>query len=97
MNGESDSWGDYYDPRYTPAFAATFTNPDLKALAEEQCKGDQFCLYDIAATRDPKVGITTFEGGENLDVIINGSKPGNYIKQTEVMFVDTMFILSSVM
>ena len=45
-------------------------------MAEEVCKDDPFCLYDIAATSDVVVGMSTLNGSETLVEIMNASHPG---------------------
>ena len=63
-------------PLYTPTFEATFTDPDLRAVAEEMCQGNQYCLFDIAATGDTSIGMDTLVGVQELEAIINASWPG---------------------
>lgn len=70
------SFEDLYRPMYTPVFEATFTDPDLRATAEEMCEGNQYCLFDIAATGDTSIGMDTFLGVQELEAIINASWPG---------------------
>lgn len=70
------SFSELYDPAFTPAFEPVFSNPELAALAEEMCEGDVFCLYDIAATGDTTIGLTTLVGGQELEMITNSSQPG---------------------
>ena len=73
---EGTSWSTYFHPNFTPKFEIAFSTPEEKAMAEEVCKGDPFCLYDIAATSDVVVGMSTLNGSETLVEIINASHPG---------------------
>ena len=70
------SFEDLYKPAYTPVFEANFTDPSLRATAEEMCQGNEYCLFDIAATADTSIGMTTLAGVQELEAIINASWPG---------------------
>lgn len=72
---EGKSWKDYYDPDFTPVFSPVFNNSALESSANEICKGDLFCLFDIAATKDVQIGASTFEGSVNLEMIMELSTP----------------------
>ena len=61
-----ESWAYFYDPDYTPAFAPTFDDPDLEAEAIEICGDSAFCLFDIAATKRPEIGMTTAVNNQDL-------------------------------
>ena len=71
-----ESWAYFYDPDYTPALAPTFDNPDLEAQANEICGDSLFCLFDIAATKRPEIGMTTAVNNEEFDMVVNMSQPG---------------------
>lgn len=40
------------------------------------CGNDQFCLFDIAATGRTDVGLSTLEGSQNFEMILQLSIPG---------------------
>ena len=75
---EGKSWKDYYDPDFTPVFSPVFNDSTLESSANETCKGDLFCLFDIAATKDVQIGMTTFEGSVNLEMMIELSTPSTF-------------------
>lgn len=68
-------WSDFYQPNFSPMFAATFDDPDLEAEAKEACGEDEFCLFDIAATRRVEIGMATMQGGEDFDRFVEMSVP----------------------
>jgi hypothetical protein len=70
-----ESWASFYEPDYTPAFAPTFNNPDLEAEAIQICGDSLFCLFDIAATKRPEIGMTTALNNEEFDFVVNMSQP----------------------
>ena len=70
------SFGELYDRNFTPVFEPIFSSQELEATAEVMCEGDVFCLYDIAATGDTTIGLTTLNGGQELVMITNSSQPG---------------------
>ena len=74
-----EGFSTFYDPDYTPMFEATFNNSDLEAIAVEICGDDQFCLYDIAATEDINIGLTTLIGGVMFEEIVNISTPSRFL------------------
>ena len=71
-----ESWATYFDPFFVPFFEPVFANTDLEARASEVCGDDTFCLFDIAATSRVEIGMSTLEGGQELDEIANFSVPG---------------------
>lgn len=71
-----ESWAFFYDPFYTPSFTPSFNDPELEELAVEICGDSLFCLFDIAATKRPEVGMTTAVDNEQYDVVVNMSQPG---------------------
>ena len=73
--GPGENWRTFYHPDYVPTFAPTFNNVTLEREAKKMCGDDQFCLFDIAATKRVEIGAATMEGLETLDVIIEMSKP----------------------
>lgn len=56
-------------------FKPTFTNSTLEKEAKEVCGDDEYCLFDIAATKKVEIGMATMEGGENFDMIVEMSVP----------------------
>ena len=85
-----ESWAHFYDPDYTPAFSPTFDDPDLEEMAIELCGDNQFCLFDIAATKRPEIGMTTTTSSEEIDMIINMSKPGKCVSLEILMLTHTL-------
>lgn len=66
----------FYDPHYIPMFEIQFSNLSLEADALAICGDDQFCLYDIAATQNTSIGLTTLQGSQEFETIMNLSAPG---------------------
>ena len=60
-------------------FVATFDDPELEMEAKEACGEDEFCLFDIAATRRVEIGMATMQGGEDFDRIVEMSVPSELI------------------
>ena len=73
-NGES--WADFYDPNYMPAFAPTFNDSSLEEEAISICGDSLFCLFDIAATKNLVIGETTAFDNEEYEIVVNMSQPG---------------------
>ena len=75
---DGKSWADYYHPSFSPVFEPTFSDPDLEEDAREICDGDTFCLFDIAATKRVDIGMSTMQGNQELERIIELSLPGEW-------------------
>ena len=70
-----ESWVTFYSPGFNPTFTTTFSDPQLQAQANEICGDDQFCLYDIAATRRTDIGLSTLIGNQEFEEILQLSAP----------------------
>ena len=77
---DGKSWAKYYDPLFSPVFVLTFSDPALEEDAREICNGDTFCLFDIAATKRVDIGMSTMQGNQDLERIIELSLPGEWYK-----------------
>ena len=69
-----ENWLTFYDPDFIPIFELSFTDPDLEELANTLCGDDVFCLYDIAATGRAEIGMSTLQGGQEFEELIELSK-----------------------
>lgn len=56
-------------------FEATFDDPELEMEAKAVCGDDEFCLFDIAATKKVEIGMSTMQGGEDFDNYVEMSVP----------------------
>ena len=70
------NWTIFYDPTFTPTYEPVFSDLDLEAEANELCRGDRFCLFDVAATGRTDIGLATLEGSQNFESIVQLSAPG---------------------
>ena len=43
------------------------------------CGNNTFCLYDIAATGSMEIGLSTLDGSNQYDEIVQLSYPGNFV------------------
>ena len=66
----------YFNPRFLPTFIPRFPSDELEAQAVAMCMGDQFCLFDIAATSSADIGLSTLQGNLEFENIVNISLPG---------------------
>ena len=73
---EETSFFTFFDPGFTPTFSPSFASPQLQAQAVAMCAGDQFCLFDVAATGSTDIGLTTLQGNFEFETIVNISQPG---------------------
>jgi hypothetical protein len=63
------NWDSFYDPYFVPSFEPNFSDPTLESKANEICGDDSSCLFDIAATGNIDVGISTLESSKIIDEI----------------------------
>ena len=73
------SWETYHDPHFEPLFEPTFSDAALEQQAMETCGDDTFCLYDVATTGRMDIGLSTLDGSQNFDELVELSYPGNGI------------------
>ena len=71
-----ESWATYYNPYFVPIYLTQFSDPDLAAQANELCGTDPFCLFDIAATGRVDIGLSTLQGSQEFEQIVQLSLPG---------------------
>ena len=69
---------DFFAPEFAAVFEPTFATSELESQAYSLCNGDQFCLFDIAATGRIDIGMSTQIGGQALEEIIEISAPSKY-------------------
>ena len=74
-----ESWATYYDPFFQPSFKPEFENPQLDMEAVEICAEDEFCLFDIAATGNSEIGLSTHQTTQRLEELIELTIPGENI------------------
>ena len=60
-------------------FDSTFDDPVLEEKAKEICGDDEFCLFDVAATKKVEIGMATMEGGQAFDEIVEMSIPSELL------------------
>ncbi len=72
---EGESWANYSFPDFEPTFEVIFSNLSLEQAAEELCGDDLFCRFDIATTENTMVGLSTLNGGQEFERIVNNSQP----------------------
>ena len=70
-----ESFEAFRDPTFTPAFEPEFDDPELEQRAHEVCGDDEFCLFDIAATRNEDIGMSTMMDVREFDVIVDLAEP----------------------
>ena len=73
-----ESWATYYDPYFVPTYQTLFNDSDLAAQAGELCSDDPFCLFDIAATGRVDIGLSTLQGSQDFQQIVEISLPGTH-------------------
>ena len=77
-----ESWETYYFPSFRPVFQPVFQDPDLEMEAETLCRGDTFCLFDIAATGNTELGLSTLRTSQEIEELEKLSLPSNSCIQT---------------
>lgn len=70
-----ETFEDFRDPTFTPAFEPSFDDPELEQKANEICGDDESCLFDIAATKNEEIGMSTMQGIMDFSVIVDLAEP----------------------
>ena len=73
-----ESWSTFYDPDFTPSFGIEFSDPEAEAEAMELCQGDEFCLYDFAATGSMNISLSTLNGSVSYEEMVETARPSRY-------------------
>ena len=71
-----ENWATFYDPFFKPIYQLTFADLGLEDKAIKLCGEDTFCLFDVAATGDMDIGLSTLEGGREIQKIFDLQIPG---------------------
>ena len=71
----NENWMTFFEPQFPAVFEPSFADSEAESRAHSICNGDQFCLFDIAATGREDVGMSTQIGGQALEEIIEISAP----------------------
>ena len=74
-----ESWATYYDPYFEAEFQPVFGSPVLEIEATRLCGDDRFCLFDIAATGNIEIGLSTLKTSEEIEKLAMLSLPSAYI------------------
>ena len=69
------SWESFYDPYFRPLFTINQNNQFQRSI----CGNNTFCLYDISATGDTEIGLSTLNGSNLYDEIVQLSYPGECV------------------
>ena len=60
------SWATYYSPLFLPVFQPEFQDADLEMEADRLCGDDIFCLFDVAATGNIEIGLSTLRSSQEI-------------------------------
>ncbi len=77
-NRPLESFDVFRDPSFMPAFEPVFDDPELEQRANEVCGDDEFCLFDIAATRNEDIGMATMMDVGEFDNLVDLAEPSKY-------------------
>ena len=69
------SWSTCYFQSFIPVYEPSFIDTALKEKADQICGDDVFCKFDIATTGRIEIGEATYRGGQELEQLVNLSKP----------------------
>ena len=61
-----ESWATYYSPFFLPVFQPEFQDADLEMEANRLCGDDIFCLFDVAATGNIELGLSTLHTSQEI-------------------------------
>ncbi len=65
----------FRDTSFVPAFEPVFEDIELEQRADEICGDDQFCRFDIAATKNEDIGMSTMMDLREYNAIEELSTP----------------------
>ena len=59
-----------------PSYEPVFNNPALETQARNLCDNDKSCLFDVAATGNMNIGLSTLNTGKEIERIFSLATPG---------------------
>ena len=74
-NRPGESFQRFRDPSFRPIFEPTFENPEEQQRAVDICGDNQFCLFDVAATKNEDIGMATMQGVRDFDTVVELAEP----------------------
>ena len=77
--GPDRDWDSFYKVNYVPAFEASFSSNELEQQANETCGNNKLCIFDIAATGDVAIGISTMESLKEYEKLKELFLPSNHL------------------
>ena len=78
----SQNWESFYDPSFEPLFAINEDSPLLQSI----CQNNTFCLYDIAATGNTEIGMSTLNSSKRYDELVQLTYPGNFMMRISATY-----------
>ena len=78
------SYYDYFDPGFTADVYPTFDSQELEEQATALCKGDKFCLYDVAVMGQLEAGNLTKITSQRRMELIDLSRPSKTKKKKKM-------------
>ena len=86
------SWSTFYCPDFTPVYEPRFNDSALEDKANKICRDDVFCKFDIAATGRVEIGETTYQGGQDFELLVNLSKPSNNLRNQSFLNISYIIV-----
>jgi hypothetical protein len=74
-NLPGDGFENFRDIEFEPVLAPVFDDPVLRETAETLCGDNEFCLFDIAATKMVDIGMATMMDIGEFDTIVELAQP----------------------
>ena len=65
-----ENWETHFDPFFSPLYEPVFSDPVLEQEAASLCGDNFFCIFDIAATGEINVGLSTLVGSKEYEQIL---------------------------
>ena len=92
------SYYDYFDPGFTADVYPTFDSQELEEQATALCKGDKFCLYDVAVMGQLEAGNLTKITSQRRMELIDLSRPSKTKKKKKCPFkhLDCTYLLECI-
>ncbi len=82
-NRPNENFEAFRDADFEPLFVPVFDDPALEQRADEICGDDEFCRFDIAATKNEDIGMSTMMGIKDFDVVVALAEPSKRVTSLE--------------
>ena len=90
-NRPNENFEAFRDLGFKPIFVPTFDTPEEEQRANDICGDNEFCLFDISATKNDEIAISTMEGVVDFDNLVEVAEPSESLM---IIYLNTYHVFT---